>query len=176
MKFTAPRRIHWLLLISAAIFILDRLTKSWIALHVPLGDSIPVMAHFLRITHLANYGGNFGIFAESAQKSLLVRWQLIGLNSLILLVVLAAIVFLGSHLTRTSFGLSLALGGGLGCLYDRIAYGAVVDFIEVHIFSYHWPDFNIGDIAIVTGACLLVLDYLLSKTGIAQQQQTEATR
>ena len=42
-------------------------------------------------------------------------------------------------------------------------YGSVVDFIEVHIFSYHWPDFNIADSSVVTGACLLLLDSLLPK-------------
>ena len=42
-------------------------------------------------------------------------------------------------------------------------YGSVIDFIEVHIFSYHWPDFNVADSAIVTGACLLLLDSLLPK-------------
>jgi signal peptidase II len=53
--------------------------------------------------------------------------------------------------------------GALGNVHDRIAYGSVVDFIEVHIFGYHWPDFNIADTAIVTGACLLLLDSLLPK-------------
>jgi len=52
----------------------------------------------------------------------------------------------------------------LGNVHDRIAYGSVVDFIEVHIFAYHWPDFNLADSAIVTGACLLLLDTLLTKT------------
>jgi signal peptidase II len=48
-------------------------------------------------------------------------------------------------------------------VHDRIAYGSVVDFIEVHIFSYHWPDFNVADSAVVTGACLLFLDSLLPR-------------
>jgi signal peptidase II len=51
----------------------------------------------------------------------------------------------------------------MGNVHDRIAYGSVVDFIEVHIFSYHWPDFNIADSSIVTGACLLLLDSLRPK-------------
>jgi signal peptidase II len=53
------------------------------------------------------------------------------------------------------------LGGALGNLHDRIAYGAVIDFVEVNIFSYHYPDFNLADSAIVIGACLLFLDSLL---------------
>jgi signal peptidase II len=48
-------------------------------------------------------------------------------------------------------------------VHDRIAYGSVVDFIEVHIFTYHWPDFNVADSSIVVGACLLMLDSLLPK-------------
>jgi signal peptidase II len=57
--------------------------------------------------------------------------------------------------------LALILGGALGNLHDRIFLGSVVDFIEVHIFSYHWPDFNLADSSIVTGACLLFLDSLV---------------
>ena len=59
--------------------------------------------------------------------------------------------------------MALVSGGALGNLHDRIVYGSVIDFIEVHIFSYHWPDFNVADSSIVTGACLLLLDSLLPK-------------
>jgi signal peptidase II len=168
-----PRRLPWLLLISALVITADRLTKNWIAAHIPLGGAFPVVAHFLRITRLANYGGNFGIFADAAQRSSLVRWELIALNALAMLAILAAMVRFGDRFSRTSVGLALALGGGLGCLHDRIAFGAVVDFIEVHIFSYHWPDFNLGDIAIVTGAFLIAFDYLMSNARIVQPQSPE---
>ena len=58
---------------------------------------------------------------------------------------------------------TLVLGGALGNVHDRIVYGSVVDFIEVHIIHYHWPDFNIADSAVVIGACLLLLDSFLAK-------------
>ena len=74
---------------------------------------------------------------------------------------LVALIRLGSRITLTTVALALILGGALGNVHDRIAYGSVVDFIEVHIFSYHWPDFNMADSSIVTGACLLFLDSLL---------------
>ena len=48
-------------------------------------------------------------------------------------------------------------------MYKRQLYGSVVDFIEVHIFSYHWPDFNVADSSVVTGACLLLLGSLFEK-------------
>ena len=68
--------------------------------------------------------------------------------------------------------LALILAGALGNVHDRILYGSVVDFIEVHIFSYHWPDFNVADSAIVTGACLLLLDSLLTKKDSDQDSKS----
>jgi signal peptidase II len=93
---------------------------------------------------------------------------LIGFSLLAALVVLVLMVRLGDRVTLTTFALALIFAGALGNVHDRIAYGSVVDFIEVHIFSYHWPDFNVADSSIVTGACLLLLDSLLTKTGPAQ--------
>ncbi len=55
----------------------------------------------------------------------------------------------------TSVALALILGGAIGNVYDRVRYHYVVDFIEVHIVHYHWPDFNVADSCIVIGACLL---------------------
>jgi signal peptidase II len=162
MRFTAPRRLHWLLLIAAVVIFLDRLTKTWVMLRVPIGGAIPVVPHFLRITHWLNDGAAFSLFADSAHPRL-VHWGLIGFSLLAALVVLFVMVRLSSRLTLTTIGLALVFAGALGNVHDRIAYGSVVDFIEVHIFSYHWPDFNVADSAIVTGACLLLLDSLLPK-------------
>jgi signal peptidase II len=74
--------------------------------------------------------------------------------------VLIALIRLGSRISVTTVALALVLGGAVGNLHDRIRYGSVVDFIEVHIFGYHWPDFNVADSCIVIGACLLLLDSL----------------
>ena len=60
--------------------------------------------------------------------------------------------------TVTSVALALILGGAFGNLYDRIRYHYVVDFLEVHIVHYHWPDFNVADSCIVIGACLLLIE------------------
>jgi signal peptidase II len=79
------------------------------------------------------------------------------------LAVLFLLVRLGDRITLTTFSMALVFAGALGNVHDRIAYGSVVDFIEVHIFGYHWPDFNLADSAIVIGACLLLLDSLLPK-------------
>jgi signal peptidase II len=76
------------------------------------------------------------------------------------LVVLGLIWKMGRTLSATSFALALILGGAIGNLYDRWRYQYVVDFLEVHIVHYHWPDFNVADSCIVVGACLLLLEML----------------
>ena len=162
MKITAPRRLHWLLILSAVIILLDRLTKTWVTLRIPMGGAIPVIPHVLRITHWTNEGAAFSLFANSASPNV-VRWGLICFSSLMALIILFLLVRLGDHFTMTTIALALIFAGALGNVHDRIAYGSVVDFIEVHIFSYHWPDFNIADSSVVTGACLLMLDSLLPK-------------
>ncbi len=162
MRFIAPRRLPWLLLISAAILAADRVTKTWVSAHVPFGGAIPIFDHVLRISHWTNEGAAFSLFADSAAPHL-VNHVLVAFNLLVAVVVLGVLVRLGSRFTLVTFALALILGGALGNVHDRIVYGSVVDFIEVHIFTYHWPDFNVADSSIVTGACLLLLDSLLPK-------------
>lgn len=166
MTFVAPRRLPWLLLISAAIIFLDRLTKTLVSARIPIGEAIPVIPHFLRISHWTNEGAAFSLFADSTSPNT-VRWGLISFSLLAALVVLVALVRIGNRITLASVALALVFAGALGNVHDRIVYGSVVDFIEVHIFGYHWPDFNVADSSIVTGACLLLLDSLLPKRKLA---------
>jgi signal peptidase II len=162
VSFVAPRRLGWLLGLSAVILLADRLTKIWVGKHVPMGGAIPIVPGVLRITHWTNEGAAFSLFADSASPHT-VRWALVGFTLLAVVVVLAAMIRLGSRFTLTTLALALILAGAMGNLHDRIAYGSVIDFIEVHIYTYHWPDFNVADSSIVTGACLLMLDSLLPK-------------
>jgi signal peptidase II len=150
------------MLISGVIILADRLTKRWVEAHIPYGGAIPVIPHFFRITHWTNEGAAFSLFADSTSPHV-VRWALIGFSLAAALAVLIAMVRLGDRFTLTTVALALILAGALGNVHDRILYGSVTDFLEVHIFSYHWPDFNVADSSIVTGACLLLLDSLLPK-------------
>ncbi len=155
-----PRRLPWLLLISALIVAADRLTKTWVAAHIRLGGAIPIIPRVLRITHWTNEGAAFSMFADSTSPNV-VRWGLIAFTLLAALVVLTIMIRLGNRITLATVALALILGGALGNVHDRIFLGSVVDFIEVNIFSYHWPDFNLADSSIVIGACLLFLDSLV---------------
>ena len=155
-----PRRLPWLLLISALIVAADWLTKTWVAAHIRIGDAITIIPRVLRITHWTNEGAAFSLFADSASPGT-VRWGLIAFTLLAALVVFSALLRFGNRITLATLALAFVLGGALGNVHDRIVYGSVIDFIEVHIFSYHWPDFNLADSSIVIGACLLFLDSLL---------------
>jgi signal peptidase II len=161
-QWPRPRRLPWLLLISIVVIVADRWTKTWVSHHIPLGGAIPVFNHVLRISHWTNEGAAFSLFANTASPAT-VRWGLIVFTLIAALAVFIALLRLGNRITLTTVALALILGGALGNVHDRIVYGSVVDFIEVHIFTYHWPDFNVADSSIVTGACLLFLESLLPK-------------
>jgi signal peptidase II len=164
-----PRRLPWLMLLSGLVLLADRLSKQWVEAHIQLGGAIPLIPRVLRITHWTNEGAAFSLFAESASPHL-VRWVLVGISLLAALAVLIALVRLGDRLTLTTVALALIFAGALGNAHDRILYGSVVDFIEVHIFRYHWPDFNVADSAIVIGACMLFLDSMLPRKTLAAEE------
>ena len=65
------------------------------------------------------------------------------------------------------------LGGALGNLYDRLAYGYVVDFIDWYYGSYHWPAFNLADSAITFGAVLLIIDTFKNPDGAKSDEETD---
>ncbi|MBV8438007.1 MAG: signal peptidase II [Silvibacterium sp.] len=158
----------WLLGVSALIVLLDRVTKHWVARHVQEGDAITVIPRVFRITHVENPGAAFSLFTDSPHPELM-RWMLIGFSLLAAIVVLIVLVRIGRRFSLTALSMALVLGGALGNVWDRIRYGTVVDFLEVHIVHYHWPDFNVADSAIVIGGILLLLDSLLSPSAAKEE-------
>jgi signal peptidase II len=173
VSFSGPRKLPWLLLISALVVLADRVTKTIVSAHIQMGDAVTVIPGFLRITHWLNEGAAFSLFADSASPNA-VRWGLIVFSAVAALAVLIALIRFGDRFTITTIALALVLGGALGNLHDRFVYGSVVDFIEVHIFGYHWPDFNVADSSIVIGACLLLLDSLLPRKSTETSASVES--
>jgi len=158
-KFS-QRDMRWIsLAIAALIVFLDRVSKCWIVSHIPSGHAIVVIPKVFRLTHVINTGAAFSMFEGSASPNL-VRNLLIGFSMIAVVVVLLLIWKMGRGVSLTSVALALILGGAVGNLYDRIRFSYVVDFLEVHIVHYHWPDFNVADSAIVVGACLLLIEML----------------
>lgn len=153
-------RLPWLLLISVAVILLDRVSKQWVRVHIAVGHAIVVIPRVFRITHVFNEGAAFSLFADTTTPQR-VRWALVAFSLAASVAILIVLVRLSRRFTLTTLSLAMILGGALGNAWDRLRYGSVIDFIEVHIVRYHWPDFNLADSAIVIGACLLFLDTLL---------------
>ncbi len=146
-----------LLAISAAVVLLDRITKRLVVRELPNGQAHTVIPGIFRITDVHNTGAAFSMFAETASP-VTVRNILIGFSVAAVLILLGFIWRTGRALSVSSVALALILGGAFGNLYDRVRYHFVVDFLEVHIYHYHWPDFNVADSCICIGACLLMIE------------------
>ena len=153
------RRYHFL--IAAIVVLLDRGAKWLVAKNIMLHDSIVVVPGFFRLTHVQNRGAAFGLFDDPPNQ-----WKIaiLILFSVLALIVVSALLWKNSHsMSATGMGLALVLGGALGNLWDRLADGRVVDFLDFSIAGYHWPAFNVADSAIVIGALLLVGEILFAK-------------
>lgn len=143
--------------ISAFVVLADRITKHLVAQQLPFGQAHIVIPGVFRITDVHNTGAAFSMFAENASPAT-VRNILIAFSVVAVVVLFSMLMRVGRQLTLTSTALALILGGAFGNLYDRVRYHFVIDFLEVHIYHYHWPDFNVADSCIVIGACLLLIE------------------
>lgn len=157
---TRIRDARWLmLLVAVLVIVLDRWSKLAVASHIKLGQHVEVIPHTFWISHVLNTGAAFSMF-EGSNSPFMVRGFLIGFSLVASIVVLVMLWRIGREISVTSVSLALILGGAVGNLYDRWRLHYVIDFLEVHIHGYHWPDFNVADSAIVIGACLLLLEML----------------
>lgn len=134
---------------SLIVLFLDQLSKFIINMTMELNDSITIIPKFFYLTYVKNDG---------------VAWSMLaGHRILIIIITIVALVliFLFSQSIkknwRNNIALMLIYGGTLGNLIDRISYGTVRDFLDFHIFSYHYPVFNIADSAIVIGIILIII-------------------
>lgn len=143
---------RWLA-VSALVIVSDQLSKLWITSHFVFGERLAILSVFDLIL-VYNTGAAFSFLHDAGGMQ---RW-------LFSFVAVAASVWIGwllrRHAAETLFALalSLILGGALGNLIDRLAYGHVVDFLLFHWNEHYFPAFNIADSAITVGAALLILD------------------
>lgn len=154
--------------VAAAVLLADRLTKLLIRATVAPWDQIPVLPGFFSIVHTENRGAAFGAFAGAGE------WRSFALIALAVAVIAALSVLLwqqgrgvGDN-PRARTGYALILGGALGNVYDRIAQGAVTDFLEFNLGFTVFPAFNVADSAITIGGALLLLDLWRGRQHAAQ--------
>ena len=147
----------WLWL-SAIVVTLDQLTKWYIVGQFALFEILPV-GPILDITRMHNEGAAFGLLAQAGGWQ---RWFFLGLAAVIGVAIVWWLYTLPARGHYwLSIGLALILGGALGNAYDRFTDGYVVDFLHFHLGGAYFPAFNIADIAITTGAIMLVIDALM---------------
>ena len=145
-----------LLLITALVILIDRLSKNWIVQHIRPGYDIPIIPGVFRLSHVLNTGAAFSLLENLPPNE--VRLGLITFSVIAAIIVFTLLWRTGRTFTLSSVALALILGGAIGNLYDRIRFHHVVDFLAVKIVHYNWPDFNVADSCIVIGAALLLLE------------------
>ncbi len=139
--------------IAALLVAMDRVSKIVILDALVPGESRAVTG-FFNLVLVFNRGAAFSLLADAP------GWQ----TPLFAVIALAAAaivsVLLVRHPQRRLFcaGLALILGGALGNLWDRLAWGHVVDFLDFHAAGWHWPAFNLADSAITVGAGILIAE------------------
>jgi signal peptidase II len=147
--------------LSAAVFALDRLTKSIIEASLTSYDVHTVIPGFFDIVHSQNRGVAFGLMNDSHSTWRTLVLVVFSAGALLLV---AGMLWRAARLDRwTTTGLALVLGGAAGNLFDRLMWGRVTDFLEFYIGSFHWPTFNVADSCIVIGSGLLILELLKPK-------------
>ena len=145
--------LKWLGLSLLAI-VLDQGSKLIIDGSMQLYQSIPVLPSF-NLTYVHNTGAAFSFLSEAGGWK---RWFFAGLALGISIIIAVWLSRLQKHETLLAIALSLVLGGAVGNLIDRLAYGYVIDFLYVYYGTWHWPAFNIADSAITLGVALMLLE------------------
>ena len=145
--------LKWLWLSLLAI-VLDQGSKLTVDSLMQLYQSIPVLPYF-NLTYVHNTGAAFSFLSEAGGWQ---RWFFAGLAVLISTGITVWLAKLKPHETLLAIALALVLGGAVGNLIDRLAYGYVIDFIDVYYENWHWPAFNIADSAITLGVVLMIAE------------------
>ncbi len=153
---------YTIFLISAFLILsLDFSTKMIVQSRLRLYESISVFEGFLNITLIKNTGVAFGLF--SSNPSTVKTAFLIAVTTVSISVILYLVVLLKDGTVFSQISLGMILGGATGNLIDRIRFGAVIDFIDLHYGNIHWPAFNVADAAITVGIILIVWDGFFKK-------------
>ena len=136
-------------------FLLDQATKWLVLNHVMNPPQVIPVTDFFNLVLGFNTGVSFGLFGQAP------AWILMVFTFAIVAGLLGWIKRTDNRLTAAALG--LIVGGALGNLLDRLRQGAVTDFLDFYIGSYHWPAFNLADVAIVCGAGLLLLESIFAR-------------
>ena len=170
-------KISWragYLLSALGIYMVDQVTKAWAAKELRFGQDRTLIRGFFDLVYTQNTGIAFGQLQEGGSFG---RWFLVVLAALAAVAVTYYFFRTPRNDDRVLGACALLLAGILGNLTDRARLGYVIDFIVLHLGSYHWPTFNVADASICLGAALLAWDLVFqskrqSAVGGEQTAQT----
>lgn len=151
-------RILPMLIIGIVVLAIDQLTKFLVATRMEIGDSIPVLGEYLKITSHRNSGAAWGIFEGRMMFFYIVT----------VIVVIFLIYFYKSEAKDNLMmqtGITLLLAGAIGNFIDRLLFQEVVDFIDVLIINYSFPIFNVADSALTIGVIVLLIEVFITGKG-----------
>ncbi len=153
------RNARWLW-VSLGVLVADRATKFAIERYTNVFFRQPVVSDLVVLVHSENPGIAFGVLSDSAS-----RWlaPLLLTSAIVLIAMLGWLLVsgrIGGAIAQS--GLALILGGAAGNALDRIIHHGVTDFLEVRLWKYIWPAFNVADSAITIGAVLVLFDLLVA--------------
>ena len=141
----------WLSFIS---LVLDQWSKIALDQSFQLYESV-VVTSFFNITYVRNLGAAFSFLSDAGGWQ---RWFFTAIAVVISTIIVIWIYRLKKHETLMAVALALVLGGAVGNLIDRVAYGYVIDFLDFYYQGYHWPAFNVADSSIFVGVFLMLLE------------------
>ena len=148
------------LVIAGGIFMMDQVTKAWAVRRLRLGDVLSPIPGFLNFAYAQNTGIAFSMLDDHGSTG---RWGL----SVVAIIAATLVLFFFWRTPRTDDrilgALALILAGIAGNVTDRMRLGFVVDFIDVQFGSWHYPTFNVADMAVCLGGGILILDMILTK-------------
>ena len=158
--------IRFGLAFAAGVLVADQVSKWVILDHVMQTPRIIEVTGFFNLVMVWNPGISFGIFGGSGEVGC---WVLTGMALAISAVLLNWLRQVDRRILALAIG--MVIGGAIGNVIDRVRFGAVADFLDFHLFGYHWPAFNVADSAIVVGVALLLID---SMFGTQPEAQTDS--
>ena len=149
--------------LAAVVIALDQLSKWAVLAHFAPGER-RVLGEFFNMVLVFNKGAAFSFLADAPgwQTPVLVTFALVAAAMVSVLIVRSP------QRRALCTGLALILGGALGNVIDRLRFGSVVDFLDLHALGWHWPAFNVADSAITVGAALIILEGFLHHEGRAR--------
>ena len=147
------------LVIGAAVAVIDQLVKWWIVDWLAEPPGFVEVLPFFNLVMVWNRGVSFGLLGDAG----LAPYLMAGIAGLVVIGLVIWLARVAQRLLAGSIG--LIIGGALGNIVDRLRFGAVADFVDLHAGGYHWPAFNVADAAITVGVAVMLIDSLLNRHG-----------